>query len=93
MAHGDRASPPFSGFFAATVPEFAGSPGAIPLDPNAATVIPLPDEFIDCEDRCCAGNGFVSTQGGKTLIIGHSNLARLLCPDMASSRLLSPIIC
>ena len=53
--------------------------GGLPLNPGAATEIPLPDEFIlDPEnDPCCGGNGIVSTPNGKTLIIGHSNLAQL----------------
>lgn len=60
--------------------------GGLPLDPGAATEIPLPDEFIlDPEnDPCCGGNGIVSTPNGKTLIIGHSNLARLYRFDTAT---------
>jgi sugar lactone lactonase YvrE len=60
--------------------------GAIPLDPGAATEIPLPPEFeLDFEnDPCCGGNGIVSTPDGKTLIIGHSNLARLYRYDTAT---------
>ena len=60
--------------------------GGLPLNPGAATEIPLPDEFIlDPEnDPCCGGNGIVSTPNGKTLIIGHSNLARLYRFDTAT---------
>lgn len=60
--------------------------GAIPLDAGAATEIPLPPEFtLDPDnDPCCGGNGIVSTPDGKTLIIGHSNLARLYRLDTAS---------
>ena len=60
--------------------------GAIPLDPGAATEIPLPAEFAlnPASDPCCGGNGIVSTPDGKTLIIGHSNLARLYRLDTAS---------
>ncbi len=60
--------------------------GAIPLDSGAATEIPLPPEFtLDPDnDPCCGGNGIVSTPDGKTLIIGHSNLARLYRFDTAS---------
>jgi len=60
------------------------SNGAIPLDPGAATEIPLPPEFLNTDPFCCAGNGIVSTPDGKTLIIGHSNLARLYRLDTAS---------
>ena len=58
--------------------------GGIPLDPGAATEMPLPDEFINDAPFCCTGNGIVSTPNGKTLIIGHSNLARLYRVDTAS---------
>ena len=60
--------------------------GGLPLDPGAATEIPLPAEFeLDFEnDPCCGGNGIVSTPNGKTLIIGHSNLARLYRFDTAT---------
>ncbi len=58
--------------------------GAIPLDPGAVTEIPLPDEFINNDPFCCTGNGIVSTPNGKTLIIGHSNLARLYRVDTAT---------
>ncbi len=58
--------------------------GAIPLNAGAATEIPLPDEFINNDPFCCTGNGIVSTPNGKTLIIGHSNLARLYRLDTAS---------
>lgn len=60
--------------------------GGLPLDPGAATEILLPDEFeLDFEnDFCCGGNGIVSTPDGKTLIIGHSNLARLYRFDTAT---------
>lgn len=60
------------------------SNGAIPLESGAATEIPLPDEFINTDPFCCTGNGIVSTPDGKTLIIGHSNLARLYRVDTAS---------
>lgn len=58
--------------------------GAIPLDAGAATEMPLPDEFNNSDPFCCTGNGIVSTPNGKTLIIGHSNLARLYRIDTAS---------
>lgn len=59
--------------------------GEIPLDPGAATEIPLPAEFaLNPNEPCCGGNGIVSTPNGKTLIIGHSNLARLYRVDTAS---------
>lgn len=58
--------------------------GSIPFDPGAATEIPLPSEFINSDPFCCTGNGIVSTPNGGTLIIGHSNLARLYRLDTAS---------
>lgn len=58
--------------------------GGIPLDAGAATEVPLPDEFINNDPFCCAGNGIVSTPNGQTLIVGHSNLARLYRLDTAS---------
>ena len=61
--------------------------GAIPLDAGAATEIPLPSEFANNDPFCCTGNGIVSTPNGKTLIIGHSNLARLYRLDLASGDL------
>ncbi|MEE4145212.1 MAG: hypothetical protein V2I26_10475 [Halieaceae bacterium] len=63
--------------------------GRIPLDPGAATEIPLLPEFVldPNTEPCCGGNGIVSTPDGKTLIIGHSNLARLYRFDTASGDL------
>jgi sugar lactone lactonase YvrE len=58
--------------------------GGIPLNAGAATEIPLPDEFINSDPFCCTGNGIVSAPNGKTLIVGHSNLARLYRVDTAS---------
>jgi sugar lactone lactonase YvrE len=60
--------------------------GAIPLNPSAATEIRLPNEFLldPDNDPCCGGNGIVSTPDGKTVIIGHSNLARLYRFDTAT---------
>jgi hypothetical protein len=58
--------------------------GGISLNAGAATEIPLPDEFINSDPFCCTGNGIVSTPNGKTLIVGHSNLARLYRVDTAS---------
>lgn len=61
--------------------------GQIPLDPGAVTEIPLPGEFeLDFVggDFCCAGNGIVASPDGKTLIVGHSNLARLYRVDTAT---------
>lgn len=58
--------------------------GGIPLDAGAATEIPLPAEFINNDPFCCTGNGIVSAPNGKTLIIGHSNLARLYRVDTAT---------
>ncbi len=58
--------------------------GELPLDPGAATEIPLPPEFTNNDPFCCTGNGIVSTPNGKTLIIGHSNLSRLYRLDTAS---------
>ena len=61
------------------------SNGEIPLDAGAATEIPLPAEFaVNPNEPCCGGNGIVSTPNGKTLIIGHSNLAQLYRLDTAS---------
>ncbi len=62
--------------------------GGIPLDPGAATEMPLPDEFaLDFEnDFCCGGNGIVATRDGKTLIVGHSNLSRLYRVDTATGK-------
>ena len=60
------------------------SNGGIPADPGAATEIPLPPEFQNTDPFCCTGNGIVSTPNGKTLIIGHSNLARLYRLDTAT---------
>lgn len=58
--------------------------GGIPLNPAAATEIPLPDVFINNDPFCCTGNGIVSTPNGRTLIIGHSNLAQLYRFDTAT---------
>ena len=58
--------------------------GGLPLDPGAATEFPLPDEFVNNDPFCCTGNSIVSTPDGKTLVIGHSNLARLYRVDTAS---------
>ena len=58
--------------------------GGIPLNAGAATEIPLPEEFINSDPFCCTGNGIVSAPNGKTLIVGHSNLARLYRVDTAS---------
>lgn len=58
--------------------------GEIPLDAGAATEIPLPREFTNNEPFCCAGNGIVTAPNGKSLIIGHSNLARLYRLDTAT---------
>lgn len=61
--------------------------GRLPLDPGAATEIPLPAEFeLDFlgGEPCCGGNGIVSTPDGKTLIVGHSNLSRLYRVDVAT---------
>jgi sugar lactone lactonase YvrE len=58
--------------------------GEIPDDIFAATEIPLPPEFLNTDPFCCTGNGIVSTPDGKTLIIGHSNLARLYVMDVAT---------
>jgi sugar lactone lactonase YvrE len=64
------------------------SNGDIPLDPGAATEIPLPAEFaLGPNEPCCGGNGIVSTPDGKTLIIGHSNLAQLYRLDTASGEI------
>lgn len=61
--------------------------GGLPLGPGAVTEIPLPSEFANNDPFCCTGNGIVSTPSGKTLIIGHSNLARLYRFDVASGDL------
>jgi len=63
--------------------------GGIPLDPGAATEIPLPPQFaLDPNtEPCCGGNGIVSTPDGKTLIIGHSNLSQLYRFDTQSGDL------
>lgn len=58
--------------------------GAIPLDPGAATELPLPGVFENLDPFCCAGNGIVATPDGKSLIIGHSNLAALYRFDLAT---------
>ena len=45
----------------------------------------MPDEFIlDPNGDCCGANGIVATPNGKTLIIGHSNLAALYRVDPAT---------
>jgi sugar lactone lactonase YvrE len=61
-----------------------GRRGSVPEGADAATTIPLPDEFINTDPFCCAGNGIVSTPNGKTLIVGHSNLAKLYRVDTDS---------
>jgi hypothetical protein len=58
-----------------------GPRGRIPANADAATVIPLPDNFINLDPFCCAGNGIVSSADGKTLIVGHSNNAQLFRVD------------
>ena len=58
--------------------------GSFPMNAGAATEIPLPPEFLNTDPFCCTGNGIVSTPDGKTLIIGHSNLARLYRLDTAT---------
>lgn len=60
------------------------SDGSIPLDAGAAIEMPLPPVFINNDPFCCTGNGIVSTPDGKTVIIGHSNLALLYRLDTAS---------
>ena len=61
-----------------------GHRGSLPDGADAATTIPLPDEFINLDPFCCAGNGIVSTPDGKILIVGHSNLAKLYRVDTDS---------
>jgi sugar lactone lactonase YvrE len=60
--------------------------GGLPPNADDVTEILLPDEFIlDPEnDDCCGANGIVATPNGKTLIIGHSNLAALYRIDPAT---------
>jgi sugar lactone lactonase YvrE len=62
------------------------SNGGIPDSSDDITEILLPDEFIldPANDPCCGANGIVSTPDGKTLIIGHSNLAALYRVDPAT---------
>ena len=56
--------------------------GGLPLDPDAATAIPLTGDFeLGDVTECCAANGIVATANGKTLIIGHSNAALLYRVD------------
>jgi len=56
--------------------------GGLPLDPGAATAIPLVGDFeLGDVTECCAANGIVATADGKTLIIGHSNAVLLYRVD------------
>ena len=57
--------------------------GGLPPNSDGVTEIPLPPEFeLDIDnDPCCGGNGIVAAPDGKTLIIGHSNLAQLYRVD------------
>lgn len=60
--------------------------GGLPLFAGAATAIPLPAEFaIDPADFCCGANGIVAMPDGKTLVIGHSLLAKLYRVDLATN--------
>ncbi|MEJ8567761.1 hypothetical protein [Elongatibacter sediminis] len=61
-----------------------GPGGRLPAHADAATVIPLSDDFINADPFCCAGNGIVSTPDGKTLVVGHSNNAQLFKVDPAT---------
>ena len=59
--------------------------GRLPGSADAIEEIPLPPEFaLDPFAPCCGGNGIVATPDGKTLIIGHSNLAMLYRVDLAT---------
>jgi len=60
--------------------------GQIPENADAATAIPLTGDFVDeavtGADCCFAyANGIVATPNGKTLIIGHSGIAKLFRVD------------
>lgn len=50
-------------------------------DAGAVTEIPLPADIFTQDflggEPCCAGNGIVASPDGNTLVIGHSNLAKL----------------
>lgn len=63
-----------------------GRNGAIPPNEDGVTIIDLPPEFdLDpSTDPCCGGNGIAATPNGKTLIVGHSNLATLYRVDPAT---------
>ena len=54
--------------------------GGIPADENAATAMPLTGDF-EVGDGCCTANGIVATPNGKTLIVGHSGLAKIYRVD------------
>jgi sugar lactone lactonase YvrE len=56
--------------------------GGLPLDAGAATAIPLIGDFVNGDEPyCCAANGIVATENGKTLIVGHSNASQLYRVD------------
>jgi len=59
--------------------------GQLPADASGVEEIVLPPEFeIDNETFCCGGNGIVAMDNGRSLIVGHSNLARLYHVDLDS---------
>ena len=61
------------------------SDGGLPANADGVVQIALPAEFaIDDETFCCGANGIVATDDGETLVIGHSNLARLYRIDVSS---------
>lgn len=53
--------------------------GGIPADENAAIAMPLTGDFE--VGGCCTANGIVATPNGKTLIVGHSGLAKIYRVD------------
>lgn len=59
--------------------------GRIPADANAATAIPLSEEFLDGVNVFNAfANGIVATPDGKTLIIGNSGTSKIFRVDPAT---------
>ncbi|MFC1688992.1 hypothetical protein ACFL07_04955 [Pseudomonadota bacterium] len=53
--------------------------GGIPADIDAAIAIQLTGDFE--VGGCCTANGIVATPNGKTLIVGHSGLAKIYRVD------------
>lgn len=53
--------------------------GSIPADVDASTQIPLTGDWVEGGEA--SANGIVSTPDGKTLIVGHSGLAKIYRVD------------